>query len=386
MKVARSIKFMGVSTVVSLTLACGAQSKSTTEDTSSTDTSTTSTSTTATNKVGSVSNIADLKLSGALAINLPEAFGGSANGTNLRLLAGLKSQEACMMGSTIKQSVQSLGEVAGFFCHLEVEKDRMKFGKKYKLNTSQGEFAKIFVDNSQAASGKLTISFCQADMGKGGHRQLITIDTLTEAGPKGAIISDGSGTENGVAMTYARSTSFDMSVKDIVNLISKDKNTMSGNTFVREVGLDLKKSGQSSLKLANKGSNGTAEFFDRGIAYMGSDRGSAVFQSKGADGSNSWDFSRRAHFSKSGEVLTSTDVGADLQPATTAMPAYLAADFAPDAPTGWVGNNCPDFDEEVTIDPTSGGHAACEQDHSNGDMDCWDQTKYQSSSEQITVQ
>jgi hypothetical protein len=269
---------------------------------------------------------------------------------------------------------------------LEAEKDRIKFGKKYKLMTAQGEFAKIFVDNSQAASGKMVIGFCSADRGGGANRQLITLDALTDAGPKGSIISDGSGTFQNIAMTFARSTMFDMSVADVVSLISKDKNEHSTNTSVREVGLELKKNGQSTFKLAYKGSSSGAEVFDRGIAYLSSDKGSAVFQSQGSHQGQAFTFSRRSHFSKTGEVLGSSDVGADLQPAISAMPAFLASDFAPDSPTGWVGSNCPDFDEEVTLDPTSGSHAACDQSPNDGDMDCWDQTKYESSNEQVSVQ
>ncbi len=391
MKVSKHVKLFSVGFAMVLTSACGAKSDSK-DDNSSTDAADGAGGSGSTsNKVGSATNIADLKLAGALAINLPEAFGGTASGTSLRLLAGKKSQEACMMGDTIKQSVSSLSEVAGFFCHMEVEKDRMKFGTKYKIIAGGNEFARIFVDNSQAASGKLTIGFCQADTGEGSHRQLITLDTITDTGPKGTIISDGSGTYQGSSMTYARSTTFDMSVAGIVSLISKDKNTQgTSSTFVREVSLDLKQSGQSSLKLAHKGNqtfnNSPVEFFDRGIAYLSGDKGSALFQHKGDHGGTTYTFTNRAHFSKTGDVLTSADVGADLQPATTAIPAYLPSDFSPDAPSGWVGSGCPDFAEEITIDPQAGGHAACNQDHSNNGMDCWDSNKYEQSSEQAVVQ
>jgi hypothetical protein len=181
-----------------------------------------------------------------------------------------------------------------------------------------------------------------------------------------------------------------MSVADVVNLIAKEKHSQGGETHNREVTLDLKPTGQSSLKLANKGSrtvgSSSMEFFDRGVAYLSGDKGSAVFQSKGSDSANSWDFTRRAHFSKTGDVLAAADVGADLQPATSVIPAYLASDFAPDSPSGWVGSNCADTAEEVTIDPQSSGHTACDRSHDGGDMDCWDQTKYESSNEQVSVQ
>lgn len=368
---------------VALTTACGAKSDSKDDDSTTEDADGGGTS--ASNKVGSVTTIADLKLAGALAIDLPEAFGGQAPGARLRLAGGKKSQEACFMGQTIQESVRSLDEVASFFCHLEVEKDRVKFGKKYRLMTPQGEFAKIFVDNSQAASGKLVIGFCQNRGSESGSRQLINIDALTDAGPKGTIISDGSGSEQNTAFTFARSTNFDMSVADIVSLISKDKNTQGSNTFVREVSLDLKNAGQSTLKLAVKGTNSGAEFYDRGVAYMSGDKGSSVSQKKGTYQGNTFTFASRSHFTKTGEVLGSADVGADLQPAVTAMPAYLPSTFTPDAPTGWVGSNCPDYDEEVTIDPFTGGHASCDQGQDNANQDPCRASEFEASSEVVTV-
>jgi len=294
-----------------------------------------------------------------------------------------------MMGMTISQEVRSVGEVGGFFCHLEAEKDRLKFGKKYKIMTSFGEFARIYVDNSQASSGKLTIGFCsnnqEGDGASHRGRQLITIDSITENGPKGSIVSDGSGTYKGIGQTYARSQAFDMSTAGVVTLVGKTMHSQSGNTFVREVGLDLRNSGTSTLKLANKGTADNGEFFDRGVAYVSSDMGSAVFQTKGSFQGQTFEFANRAHFNKAGEVLASGDVGADLQPPVSAIPAYLPADFKPDALSGWVGQDCPDFDEEINLDPESAAHQACERGHGH-DYDCWSQTDYERSNEQVTIE
>jgi hypothetical protein len=378
--------------VASLAVACGAQSNETdSEDTSTTPTgvvtSGTSSSTTV-NKVGSASSVADLKLAGALAITLPEAFGGKAAGSSLALLAGKKSQEACMMGMTISEETRSLGEVGGFFCHLEVEKDRMKFGKKYKIMTSFGEFARLFVDNSQASSGKLTIGFCsshrESDGSSSRSHQLITIDSLTETGPKGSIISSGTGTYQGTAQTYGRSQSFDMSVAGVVSVLGKTMHSHSGNTFVREVNFELKKEGTSTLKLANKGSSDNGQFFDRGVAFVSAEKGSAVFQTKGSNQGQTFEFANRSYFNKSGEVLGSGDVNADLAPPVSAIPNYLPSDFKPDPLTGWVGEDCPDFDEEVNLDPESAAHKACEQARES-DYDCWTQSTYERSNESVTI-
>jgi len=374
--------------VAAFAVACGAQKNGTsTEDTGTTSTGVSTGS--SSNKVGSATSVADLKLAGALAITLPEAFGGAPSSSSLALLAGRKSQEACMMGMTISQETRSLGEVGGFFCHLEVEKDRMKFGKKYRLMTREGEFARIYVDNSQASTGKISIGFCsnhqEGDGASSRGRQLITIDSLTESGPKGSIISDGTGTHEGFAQTYGRSQAFDMSTAGVVSLVGKTMHSQAGNTFVREVGLNLNKTGLSTLKLANKGTSDQGEFFDRGIAHVSADKGSAVFQTKGSFQGQTFEFANRAHFNNAGQVLTSAEVGADLQPPVSAIPAYLPADFKPDPLTGWVGQDCPDFDEEITLDPESPGHQACNQGR-DSEYDCCSQTDYERSNEQATIE
>lgn len=379
--------------VTSFAVACGAQSdanktEETETDPASVSTGSTTSSSTSANKVGSASNVADLKLAGALAITLPEAFGGTTSGSGLALLAGRKSQEACMMGMTINQEIRSLGEVGGFFCHLEVEKDRIKFGKKYKIMTSFGEFARLFVDNSQASSGKLTLGFCSTHRENDGSsnrsRQLITIDSLSETGPRGSIVVAGTGTYQGTAFAYGSSQGFDMSVSGVVSLIGKSMHSQTGNTFVREVSLELKKTGTSTLKLANKGASADGDFFDRGVAYVSPELGSAVFQTKGSFQGQAFEFTNRAHFNKAGEVLGVGDVPAELQPPVSAVPSYLPADFKPDPLTGWVNDDCPDFDEEVNLDPDSPAHKACDQGQ-DPEYDCWSQSKYERSNEPVTV-
>ena len=389
MKVKKLINSLGVGLVVAMTVSCAAKDASKTEDTTSTDPSAAGTgSNSATNKVASATSIADLKLAGALAIKLPEAFGGSASGAALRLLAGKKSSEACRMGETIKQATRSLGEVGGFFCHLEVEKDRIKFGKKYRIMTSMGEFARIFVDNSQAASGKLTVSFCQKDSGDGhSGKQLITIDSLSDAGPKGSILNTGDEVSQSSQQSYESDVEFDMSVAGIVNVIAKQRHESSGQIFTNGIDLSLKSSDVSSLKLASKGSDSErgGTFFDRGAALFDATMGSALFQSKGSDQGGAYEFSRKAFFNSAGDTLAGADVGAGLQPATTAMPSYLPDDFRPEAPTGWAGQDCNDYEEDVTLDPMSPSHAACDQGHDN-EAGCWDPSKYEESGENVTVE
>ena len=383
MKVKRLVSVWSMCMAVAMTLSCAAKDASKTEDTTSTDPSAGTGGTSTSNKVASATSIADLKLAGALAITLPQAFGGGASGSALHLLSGKKSSEACRMGETIRQATRSLGEVGGFFCHLEVEKDRMKFGKKYRIMTSRGEFARIFVDNSQAASGKLAISFCQKDRGDGHTgKQLITIESLSESGPKGSILSTGAES----TQSYEGDVNFDMSVAGVVNVLANQRHQSGSNIFTNGIDLSLKNAGVSVMKLASKGTDSQkGASYDRGSALFDATNGSAVFQSKGSDQGGSYDFSRRAHFNKSGDALVAADIGADLQPTTASLPAYLPDDFRPAAPTGWAGDDCPDYEEDVTLDPMSASHAACDQGHDN-EAGCWDPSKYEDSSENVTVE
>lgn len=363
---------------LSLLLSCNAAKDSEDETTNSTDSG---------NKLSTVTDVKSLNLSSNLKVTLPKAF--DASGSSLRLLAGKKSSEACMMGSTIKQSIRALGEVAGFFCHIEVEKDKIKFGKKYKITAQGNEFARIYIDDSKASEGKLSIGFCSNNRSEDGMvrgRQQINIDSLTDNGPKGNLVSGGQSVGSD-AMSYGRSIVFDMSTSGQVILSAKDKFSGSGSTFMRQVGLELKEAGVSTLKLANKGTmNGGGEFYDRGYAYMGTEDGSAIFQSKGEFEGQTFEFARRSYFNSAGEVVTATEVDADLKPKVTDLPEYLPTNFAPDAFTGWVGQDCPDFDEEIALDVGSAAHTACNQGEDDSDMsECYSQDSYEDSSESISL-
>lgn len=372
---------------VTISASCGSKDSATTGDQPVTTTATEGGGSTNSNKVALASTIADLKMAGALAITLPEAFAGSARSQGLHLVEGKKSSEACMMGQTMSQATRSLGEVGGFFCHLEIEKDRLKFGKKYRIMTSMGEFARIYVDNSQAATGKLTIGFCQQDKGDGhSGKQLITIDSLSEFGPKGSVLNVGTDSGEGVQANFASATDFDVSAEGIVRVIASQRHEMPEQTFNNHVELELRKSGVSSLKLASRGADSArgGTFYERGAARFDGTKGSALFESKGTYESQPYEFSRRAHFNNAGDVLTSATVDAALQPEASVMSEYLADDFKPAAPSGWVGEGCPDYEEDVTLDPSSAAHNACDQGH-DGEYNCWDPNQYEASSENVSV-
>jgi hypothetical protein len=201
-------------------------------------------------------------------------------------------------------------------------------------------------------------------------------------------LNTGAESSQGSQQSFESAVDFDMSVAGIVNVLAKVRHESSGQIFTNGIDLSLKSSGVSSLKLASKGSDSErgGTFFDRGSALFDATKGSALFQSKGSDQGGAYEFSRKAFFSSAGDTLAGADVGADLQPAVTAMPAYLPDDFRPAAQTGWAGDDCPDFEEDVNLDPMSPSHQACDQGHDDGDAGCWDPSKYEDSNENVTVE
>ena len=61
-------------------------------------------------------SLEDLKLSDALALDLPDALGGSG-GSGLLLQSGARSSEACEVGQLLREGISSLSEISGMFCH-----------------------------------------------------------------------------------------------------------------------------------------------------------------------------------------------------------------------------------------------------------------------------
>jgi hypothetical protein len=113
---------------------------------------------------------------------------------------------------------------------------------------------------------------------------------------------------------------------------------------------------------------------------------SASFESSGTHEGQTYTFSRLARFDADGYVAAEADsdkfaVDGDLYIASDSLPAYLAADFTPTDLSGWVADGCPDFDEEVTLNPDSAEHLACDGDRSEDHPDCWNQESFESGSE-----
>ncbi len=367
-----------------LTVSCSKkEEKNETEETAASGTVTGSGST-STESVASASDVSDLKLSTAFSFELPAALRGES-AASLNLLSAKKSQEACQMGSTIREVTSQLEDIGNFFCHLEVEKERLLFGKKYLLNTNGVEFARLYVDNSAIAEGKISIGFCSKRGEEEANKQLITIDGLSATGPKGSVVNLGTGSYEGQAQSWAGSVSFDMSATGIIDLIAEQLHTQDTNSFRRKVELVLKESGISYAKLAAKGTWEGNSFLERGAAMFDGTYGSAIFQNQGSHQGQTFTFARRAYFNEPGEVVAASAVPAAVIPPVSDLPSFLAEDFEPTSPAGWVGGGCADYDEAVDLNPESTEHAACDGDQNQNHTDCWSQDSYESGAENVEV-
>ncbi len=376
---------VAVSLMLAVQSSCSKDDKKETEEDDSTTAAVGGTGTSSTKSISSASNVGDLQLKDALTITLPEALAGSS-GSGLRLTAALKSQESCQMGETVREVTDSLGEIGGFFCHMEVEKDKIIFGKKYLIRTGGQEFARLYVDNSDIANGKITVGFCSQHGADEKNKQLIVLSGLSDAGPKGQVFNEGTySLEDGTASSWKSAVTFDMSTSGTVNISSNQRYASGDNIFTRAVELALKSAGISNISLAAKGSWQGNAFLERGAALFDGSFGSAIFQNQGSHEGQTFSFARRAYFNQAGEVLEKAGVPTTVIPEATALPAFLATDFVPASASGWVGEGCPDYDEALDLNVDSAEHQACERNHDNSMSSCWDQSTHQSGTENVTI-
>lgn len=333
--------------------------------------------------IAKAENVGDLKLSQAFAFNLPGALALDL-GASLNLTAGKKSQEACHLGQEINEVARSLEEVGGFFCHIEIEKDKILFGKKTRIVTNGQEFAKIWLDNS--VEGKIRIGMCQN--GENKHSQIIEVNGLSDDGPKGTIINKGEYTDtddedNEISGTFHRSVTFDMSVADTVSINASERSTQGDNdVYNRFIDLQLLEEGISQAILASKGSRFAENFSQRGKALFNGEFGAAVFENNGVHENQAYSFSRKAYFDEPGDVAASDASpefaeGGSLNLSAADLPTYLADDFTPTELDGWVADGCPDHDVEAVLDPESEAHQQCDGDDQNNWKNCWDENTFE---------
>lgn len=352
---------------VVLALSCGKKD----------DSETTTTNADGSTKLTEVSTADQLGVSAALgSLSLPAAYAPKKTSLLLTASSAKKSSEACMMGDGIKSATEGLASIGSFFCHIEVEKDKISFGKKYKITSSGEEFARIWIDNSKAADNQITLYMCQ----DGKLREKIDITGVKigadgkPSGIKGSVQHQGSeGTQS-----WASSSTFDKGYTGAyLEISSKDKYADSSNsgTFARSVALKLMDSSDevSSISLASKGTWGGSDFAQRGIGKGASDFGQALFENSGSYQSQTYTWTHRSYFALSTGLVAASDAtdkfaaSGSLYVKSTELPEYLATGFSPDAPSGW---DCEGVESTVDLDPDSAEHQKCDGDHSEGES-CW---------------
>jgi hypothetical protein len=331
-----------------------------------------------------VKSLADLKLSSALKVELPEgleAAGTGEEGAALNLLAtpGAKSREACMVSQSVKEAARRIQNVAGTMCHLEVEKETILIGKKTLLKLASGqEFGRLWAEKRD--DGKLIVSMCMKNMedpSLPANREIIEVAERTDAGVKGSLFNGGAYLDpEGNKGVFKGKVLFDSSEKGIVKIDSRDLNIQGQNKFVRMVDLVLVESGLSKVRLASRGKFGSNEFSERAVALFKDDYGAVLLSSKGTTPEgDSFTFTRRGLFDKEGNIVAPSayaGFAGELKAQAKEVPAFLDADFAPDeGASAWVKSGCKETEASAVIDPESAAHNACESDQGGSPSQCW---------------
>ena len=353
---------------LAVSLSCGTKTKED-ESTTNADGST---------KLTEMKTVDQLGVSAALGkLSLPAAYSPKKASLALTMLAAKKSQDACLMGDGIKSSTEGISNIGSFFCHIEAEKDKIQFGTKYNITAKGVAFAQVWIDNTQAADGVISLFMCE----KNALKQAIKITGVKldannkPTGIKGNVSNKGSqGTQS-----WASSSTFDKNFTGAyLEVSAKDKYDDSGTkggSFARAVILKLfdAKTEVSKVSMASAGTWGGQTFKQRGTGKGANDFGQALFVNSGTYGGSAFDWTHRSYFTLStglvAKVGDSADyaVGGSLYVTTTELPEYLATSFTPDAPSGW---DCSGTTVTVDLDPDSAAHKACDGDHSEG-ASCW---------------
>ncbi len=336
--------------------------------------------------LATLSNPAQLGISTALTVEVPDAYNPSA--ASLALASGKKSQEACQMGDPIRSVVRSLSDIKSLFCHVEIEKEKIKFGVKTAINAGGQEFLRIWIDNSKVADGKITVYTCK----EGKLEQKIDITGVImgtdgkPTGMKGTVQDQGSeGTQS-----WARSIVFDKGFTGkYLEISSDDKFSDSSNSgsFARSVQMKLQDvdTEVSKVAMSSKGTWEGQTFSQKGLGLGSSGYGQAIFFNKGSYNGQDFEWTRRSSFDDNGYVVASTastllGEGGALYVNKADIPDYLADDFAPEAPTGW---DCASVDTTVELDPESTDHQACDAGKDDGEgANCWGEDFENGSAEQ----
>jgi hypothetical protein len=369
--------------VAGLPFACGKSQDTAGTDTNDPTSTPTGTTNTAAGRLAAVSDIGSFKLKNALKLKVPKALQKN-KGSALNLMAAARSEEACVLGENLKEVVSNVSGMGSFFCHLEVEKDKIKFGKKYKVVDKDGvDAGKIFVDNSAAGTGKVAVNLCFSDptMFSG---QTITVTDVNENGAQGnvALTYSMPASAEQSASTGGQSVTFDSLTAKKNLIIAKDLFNAGTTSYRRLAVLDLREGDVSTLGLSSVIRTDSVEIAKRGVSALDDTHGSALLKDKGSYENLPFDYTRRAFFNAAGEVVAVGDSpkfaeGGSLFLKADKVPAALDGAFKPDAPSTWIASQCDGVDEELKIDFESEAHKACNEPEENFDSkSCYDNTVY----------
>ncbi len=131
--------FVSLTMTSLLSVSCGGSGDDESKDPAASE-ETTSTERTSSGSV-QASSVTELGLTGALAINLPDALKDTS--ASLALTAGQKSMEACLMKQSANQLVTQITFATSMLCHIEAEGDNIPWNTPVILDISEIEAASL---------------------------------------------------------------------------------------------------------------------------------------------------------------------------------------------------------------------------------------------------
>jgi hypothetical protein len=317
------------------------------------------------------SSLADLKLSSALSIAIPDSMKKAGGATSARLklrsskLAGKKSSEACRAMAAANEIFTNLAQASASLCHMEVESDRMKFGTKYQVNVTglpslAGQSLQLWVDNSDAAN--LKVYTCQ----NGTLTEKFEVTGFNGTGKsKGTVSQKFEGSESGMNFSGGVNLDFDLTVAGTTRVTASMKSDVSGSqtgSYRRYADMSILDAGVSTLLISAEGTSGPMSFSDQAAMSFDGTIGQSLYSGSYNDGSQSVPaFTSRSTFDAEGMVIDTSLATPAIIIDKAKLPAKLAANFAPVAPSGW---DCSGTTETIDVDLSGAdkaeAHAACD--------------------------
>lgn len=387
------------------------------------------------------STVADLNLTGALNITLPESLAGAG----LRLAEGAKSMEACLMRSNIKDLVQQVDMVKTTLCSIEAEGDNIPWNKPVLLDTSgmglvdpedssgPGEAPLIGIYADSSVADKVAVYICQGETTATMKlMQAFKIDGSKSITKDGKIVKTSKGTVNmafemGDLMSMKGAIGFDSNYTnaDTTALKFQMKMGMTGMSFAINTDLVSKDSGESKISISQTGTfsmgdSGTGElptgdgdpgvdpgidpgagpggpgltditFTNIGVGMFDAENGNVFYSSQGAG----TDFNTHACVDSASKLVSCDSakfaVDGALYVTAADVPGVLKSDFTPAAPTGF---DCATADWSTKLAPSADGataaaHEACyanitETSDGGGMSECFE--GFENSGAEVTIE